>query len=140
MKCISKSILLVKSPLFVNNKTQDLQAENFEFISFMVNLKHLVKTGTLDLMVYHHKETFAINYLLCDSISGRSMTYRGPGQQSFSLNITLSGITEISISLQNVLICFNAIVSENSHISFSISDMDGMYKLIVLEDVLDQST
>ena len=68
------------------------------------------------------------------------MRYRSSGQQSFSLNITLRGITEISISQQNVLICFNAIVSKNSHISFSISDMDGMYKLITLEDFLDQRT
>ena len=68
------------------------------------------------------------------------MRYRSSGQQSFSLNITLRGITEISISQQNVLICFNAIVSKNSHISFSISDMDGMYKLIILEDFLDQRT
>ena len=68
------------------------------------------------------------------------MRYRSSGQQSFSLNITLRGITEISISQQNVLICFNAIVSKNPHISFSISDMDGMYKLIILEDFLDQRT
>ena len=70
------------------------------------------------------------------------MRYRSSGQQSFSLNITLRGITEISISQQNVLICFNAIVSKNSHkfSSFSISDMDGMYKLIILEDFLDQRT
>lgn len=56
MKCISKSVLLVKSPLFVNNISQDLQAENFEFISFMANLKHLVKTATLDLIVYHRRD------------------------------------------------------------------------------------
>ena len=56
MKCISKSVLLVKSPLFVNNISPDLQAENFEFISFMANLKHLVKTATVDLMVYHRRD------------------------------------------------------------------------------------